>query len=163
MPDSEIRECLSYRHSFPRVCQALYPSVHPDGVPGPYYHLTQLPSHVDIDPTTGLSPTYQLVIRFDNNYRYFNKTNIQEATTSHLEMMRIHLATRFREPVCAIVDRATTKWLGFLKIDLLNPHTDGLALLKGERIFTLLLKGEFVIGKVEKGFDFKSSSSSRKI
>jgi hypothetical protein len=55
------------------------------------------------------------------------------------------------------------KWLGFLKIELLNPHTDGLAILKGKRIFTLLLKVEFVIGKVEKGFDFKSQSSSIKI
>ena len=76
--------------------------------------------------------------------------------------MRIPLATRFREPV-AIVDKASTKWLGFLKLDFLNPHTDGLALLKGDRIFTLQLKHEFVIGKVEKGFDFKSTSASQKI
>jgi hypothetical protein len=113
--------------------------------------------------TTGLSHTYQVVIRFDNNYRDFSKADVQEAATSRFETMRISLATRYREPICAIVDRASTKLLGFLKVDLLNPHTDGLALLRGDRVFTLLIKNEYVIGKVEKGFDFNSTSSSKKI
>jgi hypothetical protein len=116
-----------------------------------------------MDPTTGLSHTYQLVIRFDNNYRDFSKADVQEAATSRFETMCIPLATRYREPICAIVHRASTKWLGFLKVDLLNPHTDGLALLRGDRVFTLLIKNEYVIGKVEKGFDFNSTSSLRKI
>jgi hypothetical protein len=77
--------------------------------------------------------------------------------------MRIPLATCFREPICAIVDRLSSKWLGFLKIDLLNPQIDGLALLKGDHIFILQLKHEYVIGKLEKGFDFASTSISRKI
>jgi hypothetical protein len=160
---SEITEYLSYRHSFLRVTQTLYPSVRLDTLPGQHYHLTQLPSHVNIDPTTGLSPTYQLVIRFDTNYRDFSKIDVQEAAASRFEVMHIPLATRFREPICAIVDRASTKWLGFLKVDLLNPHTDGLALLRGERIFTLLLRNKYVVGKIEKGFGFNSTSSSRKI
>jgi hypothetical protein len=76
MLDSEIQECLSYRYSFPRVAQTLYPSSRPDTLPGQYYHLTQLPSYVDMDPITGLSHTYQLVIRFDNNYRDFSTTDV---------------------------------------------------------------------------------------
>jgi hypothetical protein len=116
-----------------------------------------------MDPTIGLSHTYQLVIRFDNNYRDFSKTDVQEATTSCFETMHIPLVARFREPICTIVDQASTKWLGFLKVDLLNPHTDELALLRGEQVFTLLIKNEYIIGKVEKGFDFNSTSSSRKI
>jgi hypothetical protein len=78
-------------------------------------------------------------------------------------MMRIPLATRFREPVCTIVDKASSKWLGLLKIDLFNPHTNGLALLKGDCIFILQLKQEYMIGNIEKGFDFKSTFASRKI
>jgi hypothetical protein len=163
MPSSEITECLSYRHFFPRVTQALYPSVRSDNLLGQHYHLTQLPSHVNIDPATGLSPTYQLVIRVDTNYRDFSKIDVQEAAASRFEVMRIPLATRFHEPICAIVDRASTKWLGFLKVDLLNPHTDGLALLQGKCIFMLLLRSEYVVGKIEKGFDFNSTSFSRKI
>jgi hypothetical protein len=154
---------LSYRHSFPRVTQALYPSVRPDALPGQHYHLTQLLSHVNIDPITGLSPTCQIVIRFDTNYCDFSKLDVQEAAASRFEVMRIPLATRFCEPICAIVDRASTKWLGFLKVDLLNPHTDGLALLRGECIFALLLRSEYVVGKIKKGFNFNSTSSSRKI
>lgn len=109
MPTSEITECLGYRHSFPRVPQTLYPSTRPDTLPGQYYHLTQIPSHINVDPTTGLSPTYQIVIRFDINYRDLSKHDVQEAATSRFEMMRIPLATLFREPICAIVDRASTK------------------------------------------------------
>ena len=98
-----------------------------------------------------------------SNYRDFSKIDVQEAAASHFEMMRIPLATRFREPICTIVDRASTKWLGFLKVDLLNLQTDVIALLRGDHIFTLLLKTEYMIGKIEKGFDFNSTSSSRKI
>jgi hypothetical protein len=80
MPTSEITECLSYRHSFPRAIQALYPSVRPDALSGQYYHLIQLPSHVNIDPTIGLSPTYQIVIRFDTNYTDFSKLFLPNTT-----------------------------------------------------------------------------------
>jgi hypothetical protein len=116
MPASEITECLSYRHSFPRVTQALYPSVCPDALPCQYYHLTQLPFHVNIDPTTGLSPTYQIVIRFDTNYQDFSKLDVQEAAASRFEVISIPLATRFREPICAIVDRALQSGLASSKL-----------------------------------------------
>ena len=153
MPASEIIKCLSYRHSFPRVLQTLYPSVCPDAMPGQHYHLTRLPSHINIDPTTGLSPTYLLVIRFDTNYKDFSKIDVQKAAASRLEVMRIPLATRFPEPICAIADRASMKWLGFLKVDLLNPHTDGLALLREKCIFTLLIRTKYVVGEIKNGFD----------
>ena len=77
--------------------------------------------------------------------------------------MRIPLSSRFREQISAIIDKETSKWLGFLRVDLLNPQTDGLALLRGDRIFTMQLRNEYVIGKVEKGFDFNSTSTSRKV
>ena len=46
-------------------------------------------------------------------------------------------------------------------MDLLNPNTDGIALLKGERIFTLQLQDlSYVIGKIEKGFEFSSTATN---
>jgi hypothetical protein len=78
-------------------------------------------------------------------------------------MMRIPAASCFKEPIGAIIDQTTSKWLGFLWVDLLNPLTDGLALLKGDRIFTLQLKQEFIIGKVEKDFEFTSTATNRKL
>jgi hypothetical protein len=91
------------------------------------------------------------------------KQETQESTISRLEMTRIPLATQFREPVYALVDRLSLKWLGFFKIDLFNSHTNGIALLKGDHIFILQLKNEYMNGKVEKGFDFASTSISHKI
>lgn len=76
--------------------------------------------------------------------------------------MRIPLANRFREPIAALVTQSG--WMGFLKLDLLNPATDGIALLKGYRIFTLQLQnGEYVVGKAEKGFEFNSTAINRRL
>jgi hypothetical protein len=38
----------------------------PDGLPGQYFHLTQLPYGTDTDPTTRLARSYQIVIYFDS-------------------------------------------------------------------------------------------------
>jgi hypothetical protein len=73
MPPSEAAECHTYRHSFPHVPQ-----------PGQYYHLTQIPRHANIDTTTVLSLTYQIVIRFDTNYRDVTKQDAQEAAVARL-------------------------------------------------------------------------------
>jgi hypothetical protein len=67
--------------------------------------------------------------------------------------MRIPLSSHFREPISAIIEKETSKWLGFLPVDMLNPQTDGLALLRGATIFAMQLRTEYVNGKVEKGFD----------
>lgn len=75
--------------------------------------------------------------------------------------MRIPLASRFREPIAALISQQNAGWLGFLKIDLLNPGIDGIALLQGHRLFTLQMQnGEYTIGKAEKGFEFLSTASN---
>ena len=164
MPDAKQYEYHTCRHSFPHLPQLLYPSLRPDGIPGQYLHLTQIPSGCLVDDVTGLSPTYQVVIRFDHGYQGMKKQEIQEAALSRLETMGIPVATRFREPIFAIVNKDTKTWLGLLRIDLLYPERDELHLLKGERIFTLQLQNsEYVIGKVEKGFDFTSAPFNRRL
>lgn len=55
MPDDEVREFHSYRHSFPHVPQLLYPLTRPDGLSGQFLHLTQIPFGVEIDTNTRLS------------------------------------------------------------------------------------------------------------
>ena len=70
-------------------------------------------------------------------------------------MMEIPLASCYREPVVAFVHPKTKNWFGFLKADLLNPNPDALALLRGDRIFTLQLQdSSYVIEKIEKGLIF---------
>ena len=164
MPEAEQYEYHTCRHSFPHVPQILYPSLRPDDIPSQYLHLTQIPSGCLVDAVTGLSSTYQVVICFDHGYQGMKKQELQEAALSRLETMGIPVATRFREPISAIVNKDTKTWLGFLRIDLLHPECDGLHLLKGERIFTLQLQNsEYVIGKVEKGFDFTSAALNRRL
>lgn len=46
----------------------------------------------------------------------------------------------------------------------MNPSIDGLALLRGKRLFVLQLQdSSYVVGKVEKGFDFPSTAANRKL
>ena len=93
-----------------------------------------------------------------------SKVDVQDAAIARFEAMNIKLATKYREPVSAIVHPQTKKWLGFWKVDLLNPSLDGIALLKGERIFTLQLQDlSYVIGKIEKGFEFSSTATNRRL
>lgn len=92
------------------------------------------------------------------------KQEVQQAAHICLETMRIPLASRFREPIAALVSQQNTGWLGFLKLDLLNPSIDGIALLRGHRIFTLQMQnGDYVIRKVEKGFEFLSTANNRRL
>lgn len=164
MPDSELSELHSFRQAFPHVLQRLYPSIRPDGLPGQYLHLTQIPYGIEIDPSTGLAYTQQIVIRFDTGYHEMKKSDVQTAALARFEAMGIPLASRFREPVSAIVHPLTKNWLGFLKVDLLNPGIDGIDLLNGSRLFALQLQDfQYVIGKVEKGYDFPSTASNRKL
>ena len=65
------------------------------------------------------------------------KVDVQEATIARFDAMNIKLTTRYRKPISALVHLQTKKWLGFLKVDFLNPSTEEIALLKGECIFIL--------------------------
>lgn len=164
MPDTEVLEFHSCRHAFPHVPQVLYPSIRPDGLPGQYLHLTQIPKDTEIVESTGLSQSYHIIIRFDSDYHRMTKQEVQDAATARFAQMKIPLANRYREPVSAIVHRKTHGWLGFLRVDLLNPEVDGLALLKGHRIFVMQLQSfEFVVGKVEKGYEFLSTANNRRL
>jgi hypothetical protein len=77
------------------------------------------------------------VIRFDSGYHEMKKAEVQEVAHARFDAMGIPLASRFCEPVSALIHRQSKAWLGFLKVDLQNPEKDAIALLKGERIFTL--------------------------
>jgi hypothetical protein len=79
MHESEMHEYNACRHAFLHVPQTLFPKTRPDGLPGQYFHLTQIPYGIDVDPITGLSRSYQILIRFDSSYNEMRKDNVQEA------------------------------------------------------------------------------------
>ena len=99
MPASELQEFQSCRHSFPHVHQKLFPATRPDGLPGQFLHLTQIPHDTPVDPATGLSHSYEILIRFDFGYHEMSKQDVQDAAAAHFDAMNIKLATRYREPV----------------------------------------------------------------
>jgi hypothetical protein len=164
MPESEIREYNSCRHAFPHVPQNLFPMSRLDGLPGQYFHLTQIPFGTDIDPVIGLSRSYQILICFDSGYNEMRKDDVQEAARARFEAMDIALATRFCEPVSALINHHNKTWLGFIKVDLHNLERDAITLLKGNRVFTLQVQNsEYVVGKVEKGFEFSSTANNCRV
>lgn len=162
MPEAEIQELRHCRIAFPRVPQRLFPFQRPDTVDGDYLHFTQLPKHVKTNAQTHLSSSYQILIRFDTNYHNMTKEEVQLQAAERFQQMGISLATRYREPIIAMAGGKLKRWFGFLKVDLLNPETDGLSLLQGHRIFALTLQdGELTIGKIEKGYECPTTSINR--
>ena len=105
VPNAEKHEYHTYMHFFPHMPQLLYPKAHPDGLPGQYLHLTQIPNGCLVDHSTGLSPTYQIVIRFDYGYQGMRKQEVQDAALSRLEAMGLQVAPRYREPISAIINK----------------------------------------------------------
>ena len=92
------------------------------------------------------------------------KIDVEEAAMTRFGLMDIPFANRYRKPMVAFVHPKTKNWLGFLKANLLNPNLDALALLRGDRLFTLQMQdSSYVIGKIEKGFDFSSTATNRKL
>jgi hypothetical protein len=51
----------------------------PDGPPRQYLHLTQILYSIEVDSITGLSKSYQILIRFDTGYNEMRKEDVQEA------------------------------------------------------------------------------------
>ena len=65
--------------------------------------------------------------------------------------MGIPLGTTYTNPIDIGLNGVTKTWAGFLKVHLLNPKQDGMALFNGHRAFVIkMVDGEKVIGKIEK-------------
>jgi hypothetical protein len=153
-PPSEAIEFMTLRRAFPRVPQMLYPNERPDAVPGNHFHFTQLPRLEKVDPTTGLSEGFQVTIRFDHGFKDIARQDARGACLERLHQMDIPLGKAYSNPIDIGLNAITKNWAGFIKIHLLRPQQDGLALLQGSRAFVMEMEdGEKVIGKVEKGYE----------
>ena len=140
----EATELEQVSISFPRIPQLLYPSQRPDGVPGQHYNLTQVPSEIPTDPSTCLSLDFQISIHFQLPNTPLFHNHVKEIVKNRLEFMNIPLGTNLIEPIsilCMSVKRGGEKgvWAGIIKLHLLHPETDGIAMLKGLRPFILQL------------------------
>ena len=155
IPRKEAEELESVSISFPRVPQTLYPSKRCDGLPGQHLNLTQLPNEIEIDPISCLSLDFHIAIHFQlpNNPLFHN--HVKELVKERLKDMNIPLGTNLIEPIsvlCMSIKRGGIKgvWAGIIKLHLLHPQMDGVALLKGLRPFILHLEPHSHVGNLGK-------------
>ena len=155
IPRKEAEELESVSISYPRVPQTLYPSERSDGIKGQHINLTQLPQDIEIDPISNLSKDFHVAIHFQlpNNPLLHNQ--VKELVQERLKEMQIPLGTSLIEPIsvlCMSVKRGGAKgiWAGIVKLHLLNPQTDGIALLTGLRPFILYLEPHSHVGSLGK-------------
>ena len=155
IPGKEAEELERVSISFPRVPQTMYPSKRSDGLIGQHLNLTQLPSEIEVDPTTGMSLDFQVAIHFQlpNNPLFHN--HVKELVKERLNVMQIPLGTNLIEPIsilCMSIKRGGEKgvWAGIIKLHLLHPETDGVGLLTGLRPFILHLEPHSNMGSLGK-------------
>jgi hypothetical protein len=151
----EVEELESVSISYPIVPQILYSSVRSDGLPGQQLNLTQLPSEIEIDPISCMSLDFQIAIHFQLSNNPIFHNHIKELVKKMLNDMHIPLGTNLIEPIsvlCMSIKRGGVKrvWAGIVKLHLLHPQTDGVALLTGLRPFILHLEPHSNVGSLGK-------------
>ena len=163
-PPREVIEFKTLRRAFPRVPQLLYSNERPDAVPGNHLNFTQLPRHERVDPATGLSEGFHITIRFDFGYKNMNRQDVRGACLERLRLMDISLGSTYANPIDIGINAVTKNWAGFIKVHLLHPLQDGMALLKGHRAFVMTMEdGEKVIGKIEKGYELVTKARNLRL
>ena len=163
-PVKEVHEFRTIRRAFPRTKQVLYTSERPDAVPGQHLYFTQVPMYEKIIHDTGLTDGFHVTIRFDGEYKQFSRWEVKAACLERLRFMNIPLGTKYSNPIDIGINTVTRNWSGFIKLHLLHPRQDGLALLRGERPFVMIMgDGEKVIGKVEKGFHLLTKAKNMRL
>ena len=159
---SEAEERRTARMSFPRVMQKLWPTSRPDSATGQHVNLTQLPSDIEVHPTTNLSLDYQVLLHFEKPSASFTQDQIMQKVLLRLSSMNIPLGDQIGEPVAILCHgpKSARVWSGMVKLHLKNPEQDGLALLHGTRVFVITLDNDKpYIAKVAKSYDPLASSS----
>ena len=162
IPREEAEELEKVSISYPRVPQTLYPSERSDGINGQHLNLTQLPQEIEIDPISKLSKDFHIAIHFQLPNTPLMHNHVKELVQERLDDMKIPLGTNLIEPIsilCMSVKKGGMKgvWAGIIKLHLLNPHIDGIALLTGLRAFILYFEprssgGVGSLGKVCKSY-----------
>ena len=163
-PTKEVIEFMTLRRAFPHVPQSCYPHERPDAVPGNHLHFTQLPRLEKVDPSTGLSAGFHITIRYDFGFKNMSRQDARRGCMERLRQMDIPLGTTYSNPIDIGLNAVTRNWAGFIKIHLLLPQRDRLALLHGHRAFVMEMEDrERAIGKVEKGFELMSKARNLRL
>jgi hypothetical protein len=150
--ESEAIELHTAKISFPRVHQQRWPNSKQDGRTGHHYHLTQVPSDIDINVDTCFALVYHILLNFEKPSIAYNNIEIIEMSKARFHKMGIELG-ELREPIAPLCNAKNDTWNGIIRVHLKKPEVDGNALLEGTRIFTLELEEETTVAKISRGFD----------
>ena len=123
-----------------------------DGRSGHHYHLTQIPSEVEINTQTGFALVYHILLNFEKPTIAYNSQEITDMTKARFQKMNIELG-KLCESIAPLCNSKNDVWNGITRVHLKKPETDGVALLEGTRIFALELEEETTIAKISRGFD----------
>ena len=150
--ESEAHEMQTAKISFPHIKQEMWPIARADKIPGQQYHLTQLPFDVETDEKTRFSLIYNILLQFDKPQTCYKGKDIISITKVRLDMMKMELGNIVQPiaPLCST--RGDKAWNGMIKVHLMKPEVDGVALLEGMRVFALALDGKLTVAKTAKGF-----------
>jgi hypothetical protein len=150
--ENEAAELHTAKISFPRVQQQRWPSKRTDGRTGHYFHLTQVHSDIDVNPTIGFALVYHILLNFEKPTVTYTHQEITDMTKTRLQKMDIELG-ELREPIAPLCNAKNDTWNGLTRIHLKRPEIDGNALLDGTIIFALELDEETTVAKISRGFD----------
>ena len=108
-----------------------------------------------MDPISKLSKDFHIAIHFQLPNNHLMHNHVKDQVTERLNEMKIPLGTNLIEPIsilCMSVKRGGVKgvWVGIIKLYLLNPHIDGIALFTGLRAFILYLEPHSSVGRPRK-------------
>jgi hypothetical protein len=159
---SEAAELSSAKVSFPHVQQKLWPTSRPDGIEGQHINITQLPFDIEVNPKTNLSMDYHILLHFEKPTTPFSQDQIMKKMLMRFQTMEIQLGDQIGEPIAVLCHgpKNARVWSGMAKIHLKNPSKDGIALLKGRRIFAINLDNDaLTIAKVAKSYDSLAPSN----
>ena len=78
--------------------------------------------------------------------------------------MDIAFGSMYSNPIDIGINAVTKNWADFVKVHLLNPLPDGMALFKGHRAFVLEMEDDMkTIGKVEKGIELVTKARNLRL
>jgi hypothetical protein len=100
--ENEAAEAHTTKVSFPRIPQQKWPSSRIDGRFGHHYHLTQVPSEIEVNTQTGFTLVYYILLNFEKPTTAYNSQEITEMTItlsweSYVNLLR-HYVTQKMMP-----------------------------------------------------------------
>jgi hypothetical protein len=87
--ENEATEIHTAKISFPRILQQKWPSARLDGRSRHHFHLTQVPSDVEVNPQTGFALLYHILLNFAKPSIIYSSQEITDMTKERFQKMGI--------------------------------------------------------------------------